>query len=65
MKYGYRFSNLCGNVYKCGNLVFSPDGSVLYSPIGNRITAFDLIKYVLSNGHQPATAFEHGGSIRL
>ncbi len=26
MKFNYTFSNLCGTVYKGGNLVFTPDG---------------------------------------
>ena len=26
MRFGYRFSNLCGTVYKQGNLQFTPDG---------------------------------------
>lgn len=41
-----QFSNLCGTVYKQGNLVFTPDGNKLLSPVGNRITLFDLVKYV-------------------
>ncbi|KAI9164418.1 U3 snoRNP protein [Blastocladiella emersonii ATCC 22665] len=43
MKSDFRFSNLCGTVYKQGNLVFSPDGNCLYSPVGNRVTCFDLV----------------------
>jgi periodic tryptophan protein 2 len=41
--YSYKFSNLCGVVYKTGNLVYTPDGNTLLSPIGNRLTCFDLI----------------------
>lgn len=37
-----QFSNLCGAVYRTGNVVFTPDGSALLSPTGNRITAFHL-----------------------
>jgi len=43
MKFGYQFSNLCGTVYKKGNIIFTPDGNTLLSPVGNRITAFDLV----------------------
>lgn len=43
---GYKFSNLCGTVYKGGNLVFTPDGNTLLSPVGNRITAFELVSCV-------------------
>ena len=42
MKFGYKFSNLCGTVYRQGNLQFSPDGGSLLSPVGNRVTVFDL-----------------------
>ena len=37
-----QFSNLCGAVYRTGNVLFTPDGSTLLSPTGNRITAFHL-----------------------
>jgi len=42
MRYGFRFSNLWGTVYKQGNLAFTPDGGSLLSPVGNRISVFDL-----------------------
>lgn len=41
-----QFSNLLGTVYCKGNLLFTPDGTCLLSPVGNRVTVFDLIKYV-------------------
>ena len=40
----YQFSNLCGTVYRQGNLVYSPDGNSLYSAVGNRVACFDLVK---------------------
>ena len=40
----FSFSNLCGTVYRQGDLVFSPDGSTLYSAVGNRVASFDLIR---------------------
>ena len=40
----YQFSNLLGTVYRQGNLVFSPDGSTLYSAVGNRVSGFDLVR---------------------
>jgi len=43
--YNFRFSNLCGTVYKSGNVLFRPDGSTLYSPVGNRVTAFNLVAH--------------------
>lgn len=39
----YQFSNLLGTVYRKGNLVYTEDGTQLLSPIGNRVTVFDLI----------------------
>lgn len=43
MKLDFKFSNLCGTVYKQGNLVFTPDGNSLVSPVGNRVSVFDLV----------------------
>ena len=40
----YRFSNLCGTVYRQGNMVYSPDGNTLYSAVGNRVASFDLVQ---------------------
>ncbi|CRK12776.1 hypothetical protein BN1708_017160, partial [Verticillium longisporum] len=37
------FSNLLGTVYCQGNLLYSPDGTQLFSPVGNRVTVFDLV----------------------
>ncbi|KAF7650631.1 hypothetical protein LDENG_00122740 [Lucifuga dentata] len=42
MKFNYRFSNLLGAVYRQGNLNFSKDGNAVISPVGNRISVFDL-----------------------
>ncbi|KAK1121674.1 hypothetical protein K0M31_009985 [Melipona bicolor] len=42
MKFTYKFSNLLGAVYRKGDLIFSPDGSSIISPVGNRITIYDL-----------------------
>ncbi|KAJ2808159.1 U3 snoRNP protein [Coemansia guatemalensis] len=43
MKTDFKFSNLCGTVFRKGNLVFTPDGNSVLSPVGNRITVFDLV----------------------
>lgn len=43
MKSDFKFSNLLGTVYRQGNIVFSPDGTCLLSPVGNRVSVFDLI----------------------
>lgn len=42
MKFSYEFSNLCGTVYKGGNLLFTPDSNKLLSPVGSRVTLFDM-----------------------
>ncbi|XP_077370168.1 PWP2 small subunit processome component [Festucalex cinctus] len=42
MKFAYKFSNLLGAVYRQGNLSFSKDGNAVISPVGNRISIFDL-----------------------
>ncbi|KAK5161751.1 U3 snoRNP protein [Recurvomyces mirabilis] len=38
-----QFSNLLGSVYRKGNLIYTDDGTCLLSPVGNRVTVFDLI----------------------
>jgi periodic tryptophan protein 2 len=43
MKFSYRLKRVCGNVYNNGNLTFTPDGNSLISPVGNRISVFDLV----------------------
>ncbi|CAK4030952.1 Periodic tryptophan 2 [Lecanosticta acicola] len=43
MKTEFKFSNLLGTVYRKGNLVYTDDGTCLLSPVGNRVTVFDLI----------------------
>ncbi|PAV91924.1 hypothetical protein WR25_06225 [Diploscapter pachys] len=38
----FNFSNLIGSVYRNGQIAFSPDGYSVYSPVGNKISIFDL-----------------------
>ncbi|EJD39599.1 putative WD repeat protein [Auricularia subglabra TFB-10046 SS5] len=38
-----QFSNLCGTVYQQGNVLFTGDGNSVLSPVGNRVTCFDLV----------------------
>jgi periodic tryptophan protein 2 len=44
MKASFAFSNLCGTVYKQGNVVLydSDEGTILLSPCGNRLSMFNL-----------------------
>ncbi|KAK2807197.1 hypothetical protein FQN51_004811 [Onygenales sp. PD_10] len=55
MKTDFKFSNLLGTVYRKGNLTFTPDGTCLLSPVGNRVTVFDLVhnkSYTLPFAHR-------------
>lgn len=42
MNTDFKFSSLIGTVYRTGNVVFTPDGNSVISPVGNKITVFDL-----------------------
>lgn len=44
MKSSFRFANVCGTVYQQGNVQFAGDGDSLYSPVGNRLSVFDLVR---------------------
>ncbi|KAF2245835.1 WD40 repeat-like protein [Trematosphaeria pertusa] len=55
MKTDFQFSNLLGTVYSRGNLLFTPDGTCLLSPVGNRVSIFDLVNsksYTLPFAHR-------------
>ncbi|ODN77448.1 hypothetical protein L202_04626 [Cryptococcus amylolentus CBS 6039] len=43
MKSNFQFQNLCGTVYRQGNVAFTPDGNSVLSPVGNRVSVFDLV----------------------
>ncbi|KAI0947808.1 U3 snoRNP protein [Taiwanofungus camphoratus] len=43
LKSQFQFSNLCGTVYKQGNIVFTADGNSVLSPVGNCVSVFDLV----------------------
>ncbi|KAL8720827.1 MAG: hypothetical protein Q9225_002381 [Loekoesia sp. 1 TL-2023] len=55
MKTDFKFSNLLGTVYCKGNLVFTPDGNSLLSPVGNHVSVFNLTQnssYTLAFSHR-------------
>ncbi|KAI9880943.1 MAG: hypothetical protein M1830_010011 [Pleopsidium flavum] len=55
MKTEFKFSNLLGTVYCRGNILFTPDGTCLLSPVGSRVSVFDLvndISYTLPFAHR-------------
>ncbi|EIM88864.1 WD repeat protein [Stereum hirsutum FP-91666 SS1] len=60
MKANYQFSNLCGTVYRQGNVVFTPDGNSVLSPVGNRVSVFDLV-----NNKSSTFAFENRKNIAV
>ncbi|KAH7344776.1 quinon protein alcohol dehydrogenase-like superfamily [Rhizoctonia solani] len=43
MSGNFKFSNLCGTVYRQGNIIFTSDGNAILSPVGNRVSVFDLV----------------------
>lgn len=43
----FQFSNLMGTIYRKGNVIFTNDGNSVISPVGNKLTIYDLKKYVL------------------
>jgi len=59
MKISYKLSHICGNVFQNGNLLFTPDGNSIVSPIGNRVSMYDLI-----NHKSTALPFENRKNIR-
>ncbi|KAF5381370.1 hypothetical protein D9615_008306 [Tricholomella constricta] len=58
MKANYKFSNICGTVYRQGNILFTSDGNSLLSPVGNRVSVFDLV-----NNKSFTLAFENRKNI--
>ncbi|KAK9479180.1 WD40-repeat-containing domain protein [Lipomyces japonicus] len=58
MKTDFKFSNLLGTVYRQGNLVFTPDGTCILSPVGNRVSCFDLV-----NNKSFTFSYEHRKNI--
>ncbi|VDN16071.1 unnamed protein product [Dibothriocephalus latus] len=44
MKLNFKFTNLFGTAYKCGNLSYTNNGSCLLSSVGNQVTIFHLLR---------------------
>ncbi|CAB3241185.1 unnamed protein product [Arctia plantaginis] len=42
MKFHYTFQNLLGTVYRKGDVLFTGDGNCVVSPVGNKITVYNL-----------------------
>jgi len=58
MKVDFKFQNLCGTVYRKGNIIFSSGGDCVLSPVGNRVTCFDL-----KNNKSSTLPFENSHNI--
>lgn len=57
----YQFSNLCGTIYNSGNILFTKDeNDLLLSPVGNKVTVFDL-----KNGVSNTLPIEARSNIKL
>ncbi|CAG9530253.1 unnamed protein product [Cercopithifilaria johnstoni] len=55
-----KFSSLIGTVYRNGNVTFSTDGNSVISPVGNKVTVFDL-----KNNQANTIAIESNFNIKL
>eukprot|EP01028_Stygiella_incarcerata_P001963 TRINITY_DN1366_c0_g2_i1.p1 TRINITY_DN1366_c0_g2~~TRINITY_DN1366_c0_g2_i1.p1 ORF type:complete len:905 (+),score=227.46 TRINITY_DN1366_c0_g2_i1:35-2716(+) len=44
MSFDFELKNVCGTVYKQGTVCFTPNGNCVLSPVGNRVSVFDLVK---------------------
>ena len=53
MKYDYKFSNILGNPYTHGNILFAKNGEWLLSPVGHRVALYDI-----KSGHSSTFDFE-------
>lgn len=42
MRLSFEFTNILGAVYHRGSIKFGPDGSNLFSPVGNKVVVYDL-----------------------
>lgn len=42
MRLSFEFANVLGSVYHRGTIKFGPDGSSLFSPVGNKVVVYDL-----------------------
>lgn len=42
MRLSFEFTNILGGVYHRGSIKFGPDGSSVFSPVGNKIVIYDL-----------------------
>ncbi|KAK7602549.1 hypothetical protein V9T40_008138 [Parthenolecanium corni] len=42
MKFAFKFANVLGAIYRKGDILFTPDGNSVISPVGNRICIYNL-----------------------
>ncbi|XP_063823658.1 periodic tryptophan protein 2 homolog [Ostrinia nubilalis] len=71
MKFNYKFHNLLGTVYRKGDILFTNDGNCVISPVGNKITVYNLKQNksntlsVESNFNYTAVDISPNGSVLL
>lgn len=58
MSLDYKLANIFGTLYKQGNLLFTKDGTKLLSPVGSRVSCFDLV-----NNKSFTFAYDHRKNI--
>lgn len=58
MSLDFKLANIFGTVYSQGNVIFTPDGNSVLSPVGNRVSVFDLV-----NNRSYTFAYEHRKNI--
>ncbi|GMM35753.1 snoRNA-binding rRNA-processing protein [Saccharomycopsis crataegensis] len=59
MRSDFQFASLLGSVYRNGNLEYTKDGKTLLSPVGNRVSVFDLV-----NNSCFTFAYQHRKSVQ-
>lgn len=43
----FKFNSLLGSAYKSGNICFSPNKNIVFSPVGNKVSVIDLEKFFI------------------
>lgn len=54
-----------GTIYHKGNVIFTSDGNSVISPVGNKLTIYDLKKYVLRSEEVILISAVSSGSIAV
>lgn len=71
MSIDFKLANVLGTVFSSGTPVFTPDGRAVLSPVGNRVSYFDLVEnssFTLAYEHRKPVSqicVNHNGSLLL